>query len=69
MNLSGCATWSSQLNCVALNRVERRFGNGDELFTLAEQQVAFESYYRDLFGAWRFYAPGRTIRVGMELAL
>ncbi len=57
------------MNCVALTRVERRFGDGNQQFTLPEQQQAFDAYYRDLFGAWRFYAPGRTIRIGMELAL
>ncbi len=69
VDLTGCATWASPVNCVALTRVERRFGDGDRLFTLAEQQRAFEAYYRDFFGAWRFYAPGRTIRIGMELSL
>jgi hypothetical protein len=68
VNLSSCATWSDQLNCFAWNRVEQRYGNGDQLFTVAEQQNAFESYYRDYFGGWRFYDPGRTIRVGVELA-
>lgn len=69
VNVSSCGAWANQLNCVALNRVERRFGNGDQLFTVAEQQQAFESYYRDFFSGWRFVAPGRTIRIGMELAL
>jgi hypothetical protein len=55
------------VNCVALVRVERRFGNGDQVFTLAEQQATFEAYYRDFFGAWRFSTPGRTIRFGTEL--
>ena len=30
--------------CVALMRVEGRFGDGDQLFTLAEQQRAFDAY-------------------------
>jgi hypothetical protein len=38
------------------------------LFTLAEQQRAFELYYRDYFGGWRFYDPGRTVRIGVEFA-
>ncbi|HYU27661.1 MAG TPA: hypothetical protein VEK83_01400 [Gemmatimonadales bacterium] len=69
VDLSGCAAWGSPVNCVALTRVERRFGDGNQQFTLPEQQRAFDAYYRDFFGAWRFYAPGRTIRIGMELAL
>jgi hypothetical protein len=68
VNVGSCATWSSQVNCFAWNRVEQRYGNGDQLFTLAEQQQAFELYYRDYFGGWRFYDPGRTIRIGLELA-
>jgi hypothetical protein len=52
-----------------LTRVERRFGNGDGLFTLVEQQRAFNAYYDDFFGAWRFYGAGRTLRLGMELEL
>jgi len=69
VDLTGCTTWGAPVNCVALNRVERRFGNGDQLFTLSEQQRTFEAYYRDFFGSWRFYAPGRTVRIGMSLAL
>ena len=69
VDLTGCASWGSPADCVALTRVERRFGNGDKLFTLAEQQRTFNAFYHDFFGAWRFYAPGRTIRIGMELAL
>ena len=69
VNLNGCAGWGSPVNCVALTRVERRFGNGDGLFTLVEQQRAFNAYYDDFFGAWRFYGPGRTLRIGMELEL
>ncbi len=68
-SLHKLSTLGSPVNCVALTRVERRFGDGNQQFTLPEQQRAFDAYYRDFFGAWRFYAPGRTIRIGMELAL
>ena len=69
VNLNTCATWQSQANCVALMRTEQRFGDGDHVFTLAEQQVAFNAYYRDFYGSWRFFAPGRTLRVGFEFRL
>ena len=69
VDLSGCSAWTSPVNCVALTRVERRFGDGNQQFTLPEQQRAFDAYYRDFFSAWRFYAPGRTLRVGLELSL
>ena len=69
VDLSSCATWASQANCVSLMRVEERFGNGDRSFTLGEQEIAFGSYYRDFFGGWRFYAPGRTVRLGLAFEL
>jgi TonB-dependent receptor-like protein len=69
VDLSTCAPWASQANCVSLLRVEQRFGNGDRSFTLAEQETAFNAYYRDFFGEWRFYAPGRTARFGIAFEL
>lgn len=69
VDLSTCATWASQANCVSLMRVEQRFGNGDRSFTLAEQETAFGSYYRDFFGAWRFSAPASAVRIGLAFQL
>ena len=68
IDLSGnCNTWGSPPNCVALRRVEARFGNGDLLYTPAEQTRALDTYYNSFFGPWRFYGPSRTVRVGLEL--
>src|SRR3989442_2960391 len=68
INLSGnCNTWGSPPNCVALRRVEARFGNGDLLYTPAEQTRVLDTYYNSFFGPWRFYGPSRTVRVGVEL--
>ena len=68
INLSGnCNTWGSPPNCVALRRVEARFGNGDLLYTPAEQTRVLDTYYNSFFGPWRFYGPSRTVRVGLEL--
>jgi hypothetical protein len=67
VNLTACPTWGNPFNCVALSRVERRFGDGNGLYTIAEQERAFNAYYDDFFGAWRFYAPGRTLRIGLRL--
>jgi outer membrane receptor for ferrienterochelin and colicin len=67
VNLSSCASWASQFNCVSLQRVEARFGNGDGLYTVAEQERALNTFYDAFFGAWRFYAPGRQVRLGVEL--
>lgn len=65
-----CATWGTfggPVSCVALRRVEQRFGNGDGVYDLAEQTSTLNAYYESFFGAWRFNEPGRTIRIGMEL--
>ena len=69
INLSGCVGWTSPANCVALTRVERRFGDGNGLYTLAEQNRALDAYYDAFFGPSRFYGPGRTLRFGVEMAL
>lgn len=69
VNLSACGSWGSPVNCVALTRVERRFGNGDGFFSLVEQERAFNAYYDDFFGAWRFFGAGRTLRIGVQLEL
>ena len=69
--LTNCGGWQGSvgtLDCVMLQRAEARFGNGDGTFTQAEQTKAFSAYYQMLYGAWRFYGPQRTIRVGLELA-
>jgi hypothetical protein len=65
VDLRACATWSSPENCVALGRVERRFGDGDGLYTQAEQERALNTFYDSFFGPWRFYGPGRTARIGL----
>jgi len=68
VDLGNCGTWGSPANCVALRRVEQRFGDGDGLYTPAEQQRAADTYFDSFFGTWRFHGPGRTVRVGMQLA-
>ncbi len=72
IDVTDCTQWTattaSTINCVALQRVEQRFGNGDHLYTVAEQTRALGAYFDAFFGAWRFHGPGRTLRVGLELA-
>ncbi len=72
INLGDCTQWtgtsSSTIDCVALQRVEQRFGNGDHVYTVAEQTKALGAYFDAFFGAWRFHGAGRTVRVGLELA-
>jgi carboxypeptidase family protein/TonB-dependent receptor-like protein len=63
-----CANWASPLNCESLRRVEARFGNGDQAYTLAEQTRALDTYYNSFFGPSRFYAAPRHVRLGLELS-
>ena len=66
-----CATWTNGAgppNCVALRGVEQRFGNGDGVYDFTEQTRALNTYYDSFFGAWQFYEPGRTLRIGVEVA-
>jgi hypothetical protein len=62
-----CSAWNNVTNCVSLQRVEQRFGNGDGMFTTAEQTAAFTAEYESYFGPSRFAEPGRTIRIGVEI--
>lgn len=67
-----CTTWTNGngpvVNCEALRGVEQRFGNGDGVYDLAEQTRTLNAYFNSLIGAWRFYEPGRTLRIGVEVA-
>ena len=54
---------------MALTRVERRFGDGNGLYNLAEQDRALNAYYDAFFGPYLFYGSGRTLRFGVELEL
>jgi len=70
VDLRACAGWtgySGPVNCVALGRVEARFGDGDAIYSPAEQQKVMDTYYTSVLGAWRFFGPSRTARLGMEL--
>jgi len=67
-----CSGWRGEagpVDCVMLKRAEARFGNGDGVYTLAEQTTAFTTYFNSFYGASRFYGPQRTVRVGLSLAL
>jgi hypothetical protein len=69
----GCADWQTAQgspaapNCVYLIRAEQRFGNGDGIYSPAEQTRAFSSYY----GSWRnrnfFLDAPRRVRLGLEV--
>jgi hypothetical protein len=66
-----CATWKTDagpVNCVMLQRTEARWGNGDRIFTAAEQLNALNAWYDSFNGVQRFYGAPRQIRVGAELS-
>jgi Carboxypeptidase regulatory-like domain/TonB-dependent Receptor Plug Domain len=68
-----CAKWVSNdaqpaaPNCVYFIRAEQRFGNGDGIYTVAEQRTALESFYDFARGENRFTTAPRRARVGIEL--
>jgi len=68
----GCADWVDQAgtaaapSCVYLIRAEQRYGNGDGVFTLAEQTSASEANYLRTTGLQAFTGAGRWMRLGFE---
>ncbi len=69
----GCGNWrnaagvSATPNCVYLIRAEERFGDGDHVFTLAEQIRASHAHYDAVQGEHEFLGTPRRIRLGLEL--
>ena len=54
-------------NCVYLVRAEQRFGNGDGVYTNAEQTRAFNSYYNSFRNKNFFTDRPRQVRLGLEV--
>jgi hypothetical protein len=65
--IQNCQTWNTPVNCEALRRVEARFGDGNGLYSLAEQNTALNAAYDSFNGPWRFKGAPRHIRLGFEL--
>ncbi len=71
-----CVGWASRssnfaggpADCVFLQRAERRFGNGDGLYTRSEYVAAFGAWYELVNAPYRFYGPGRRIRTGIQVS-
>ena len=53
--------------CYFLRKDEQRFGNGDGVYTLAEQRTASDVARLGTFNISRFAGAGRTLRFGMEV--
>jgi Carboxypeptidase regulatory-like domain/TonB-dependent Receptor Plug Domain len=66
-----CSSWTGTdggpVNCVALRQVEAFFGDGDGVYTLAEQTTALNAWYTRFNGPQTFYDQPRHIRLGFEL--
>jgi hypothetical protein len=51
-----------------LLRAEQRFGNGDGVFTVEEQEAAFGQIYENFYGAdARFRTSDQLMRIGVRL--
>ena len=72
VSLANCGNWTAAtgqvVDCVELSRAEKRFGNGDGTYSLAEQTNALNSYYQLFNGAYGFNSTPRQVRFGFELA-
>jgi outer membrane receptor for ferrienterochelin and colicin len=70
---TGCSSWVNQAgtpaapNCVALIRTEERYGNGDHIFDLAEQERASNALYYTVRGIHNFTSNPRRMRLGIEV--
>jgi len=70
---TGCGGWirndglSASPNCIYLIRAEERFGNGDHLFTQAEQTRASDALYAVYRGLSSFAGAPRQVRLGLEV--
>jgi hypothetical protein len=69
---TACGSWrtaqaAAPPNCIYLIGAEERFGNGDHIFTVAEQTRAADAYYYVSRGEQNFTAPGRRVRLGLEV--
>jgi hypothetical protein len=72
---AGCAPWVTQSgapgapDCISLVRAEERFGNGDRLFDVSEQQRASAAAYAAVRGAQLLTNAPRRVRVGVQIGL
>jgi hypothetical protein len=71
--IHGCQEWVTASrrpaapNCVYLIRAEERYGNGDRIFTAAEQRRASEAYYLVRRGLHTLTDEPRQARIGIEV--
>ena len=58
---------SAAADCVYLVRAEERYGDGDGVFTLAEQRAASNAFYMALRGQQEFTGDPRRVRFGVQV--
>jgi len=69
-----CSVWisraflSAPANCIYLIRAEQRYGDGDGIYTLAEQAAAINALYDVARGEHQHLGPGRRARLGLEIS-
>lgn len=65
-----CDGWAGAggaLSCYMLKAAEARFGNGDGIYDITEQEAAIRGWYNLGNGEHTFLGDARAIRVGMQL--
>jgi hypothetical protein len=71
-----CAGWlsgpthgglSASANCIYLIRAEQRYGDGDGIYTVAEQTAAINALYDVARGEHQHLGVGRRARVGVQI--
>ena len=73
LGASGCGEWVSAQgspavpNCVYLIRAEQRYGDGNGIYTAAERNRAFQSYYGSFRNRNFFTDTPRRVRLGLEV--
>ncbi len=75
LGANACGNWVNQSgvptgpNCFYIIQAEQRFGDGNGIFTLAEQRRASDAFYYDGGrGLQAFTGRGRSARLGVELS-
>ena len=58
----------NDFNKYMLMRAEQRFGNGDGIYTVEEQTVAFSQDYEWGFGEYQLAPSNQSLRLGLRLA-
>jgi hypothetical protein len=64
---SGWAGANGALSCYMLRGAEARFGNGDGIYDITEQEAAIRGWYNLGNGVHTFLANGRVARFGVQL--